>query len=104
MILRYWCSKWLRNPFYFAAKAIKSTKYVSINKEAIDLVDKQVQEMLRKGAVIVSDPKEDNFGSQFLSLLFLVKKKHEGNHPVVNLKNLNINISYRTSRWKGCSY
>ena len=32
MILQYWCSKWLRNPIYFAAKAIKSTKYMSIDQ------------------------------------------------------------------------
>ena len=47
--------------------------------------------MLRKGAIVVSDHKED----QVLSSLFLVKKKGGGNHPVVNLKNLNRNIPYQ---------
>ena len=43
-------------------------------KEASDLVDQEIQDMLRKGAIVVSDPKED----QFLSSLFLVKKKDGG--------------------------
>ena len=47
--------------------------------------------MLKKGAVVVLDPKED----QFLSSLFLVKRKDGGNQPAVNLKDLNSNIPYQ---------
>lgn len=37
----------------------------------VDPVDQEVQDMLRKGAIAVSDLKED----QFISFLFLVKKR-----------------------------
>ena len=40
-------------------------------------MDQEVQEMLRKGAIVVSDLKEE----QFLSSLFLVKKKGWGELP-----------------------
>ena len=60
-------SRRLRNPFYFAAKAIKATKFAS------DLVDQEVQDMLRKDARVVSHPKEDTFPSS----MFLVKKEEE---------------------------
>ena len=53
--------------------------------------------MLRKGAIVVSDPKED----QFLSSLFLVKKKDGENRPVVNLKDLNRNIPYQHFNMEG---
>ena len=48
--------------------------------------------MLRKGAIVVSDLK---ISDQFLSSLFLGKKKDEGNRPVVNLKDLSRNIPYQ---------
>ena len=48
--------------------------------------------MLRKGALVVLDYKED----QFLSLIFIVKKKdREGNPPVIILKDLRNNIPYQ---------
>ena len=68
-----------------------------LTKQASDLVDQEVQDMLRKGAIRVSDPKED----QFLSSLFLVEKKDGGNRPVVNLKELNRNIPYQHFKMEG---
>ena len=50
-----------------------------------------------KGAIVISDPKED----PFLSSLFLVKKKDGGNYPVVNLKDLNRNVPYQQFKMKG---
>ena len=50
--------------------------------------------MLSKVAIVISDSKED----QFLSFLFLVKKKDRGNWPVVNLKELNSSIPYQYSK------
>ena len=50
--------------------------------------------MLRKGAIVVSDPKED----QFLSPWFLGKKRDGENHPAVNLKDLNSNIPYQLTK------
>ena len=62
--------------FHFASKAIKPTKFVPLNQK--NLVDQEVKDMLRNGAIVVSDPKED----KFLSWLFLVEKRDGGNHPV----------------------
>ena len=63
-----------------------------------DLVDQKVQDILRKGALVVSDYKED----QFLSLIFLGKKKdREGNSPVIILKNLKNNIPYQHFKMEG---
>ena len=45
-----------------------------LTKKASNQVDQKVQGMSKKGAIVVSDPKED----QFLSSLFLVKKKDGG--------------------------
>ena len=53
--------------------------------------------MLRKGAMIALDPKED----QFLSSFFLVKKKDGENHPIVNPKDLNRNILYQHFKMDG---
>ena len=55
--------------------------------------------MLRKGAMVVSDLKEN----QFLSSLFFVKKRHGegGNLPVVNLKDLSKNIPYQHVKMEG---
>ena len=53
--------------------------------------------MLRKGAMIALDPKED----QFLSSFFLVKKKDGESHPIVNPKDLNRNILYQHFKMDG---
>ena len=58
------CSKKLQNIFYFATKAIKATKFLSLNQETTELVDQEVQDMLRKTATIVLDSKEDHFSAR----------------------------------------
>ena len=68
-----------------------------LTKKASNQVDQEVPGMSKKGAIVVSDPKED----QFLSSLFLVKKKDGGNCPVVNLKDLNRNIPYQHFKMEG---
>ena len=78
-------------PFILPPRQSRLPNLCQLTKEASDLVDQEVQDMLRKGAIVVSDPKED----QFLSSLFLVKKKDGVNRPVVNLKGLNRNIPYQ---------
>ena len=50
--------------------------------------------MLRKGAIVVSDPKEDHF----LSPWCLGKKRNGRNHPAVNLKDVNNNIPYQHTK------
>lgn len=55
------------------------------SKEEFRLVEEEVQSLLRKGAVAVANPCQD----QFISRLFLVTKKDGSFRPVVNLKPLN---------------
>ena len=50
-----------------------------------ELINQEVEAMLRKGPVHLVHSKD----SQFLSKLFLVPKKDRGNRPVINLKALN---------------
>ena len=68
-----------------------------MSKELSDLVDQEVKAMLRKGAMVVLHPKED----QFFSSLFLVKMKDGRIHPVVNPKDLNKNILYQHFKMDG---
>ena len=49
------------------------------------LINSEIQEMLRKGAI----QKVEAEAGQFLSNLFLVGKKGGGHRPVLNLKYLN---------------
>ena len=84
-------------PFISSSRQSRLPKLCQFTKEESDLVDQEVQDMLRKGAIVVSDPKED----QFLRSLFLVKKKDWGNRSVVNLKDLNSNIPYQHLKMEG---
>ena len=84
-------------PFILPPRQSRLPNLCQLTKEASDLVDQEVQDMLRKGAIVFSDPKDD----QFLSSLSLLKKKDGENPPVVNLKNLNRNIPYQPFRVEG---
>ena len=54
------------------------------------LVEKEIRKMLEMGTIKkVSQHKDQHAQNQFLSILFLVRKKDEGSHPVMNLKTLN---------------
>ena len=61
-------------PFILPSSQSKLPNLCQLTKESSDLVDQEVQDMLKKSAMVVSDPKAD----QFLSSLFLVKKKDGG--------------------------
>ena len=60
--------------FILPSRQSRLPKLCQLTKRASDLLDQEVQDMLRKGSIVVSDPKED----QFLSSLFFVKKKDGG--------------------------
>ena len=53
---------------------------VQMNQEEILLVDQEIQEMLRKGAMLKVQPSLD----QFLSLIFVNLKKDARHRPVIN--------------------
>ena len=62
--------------------------------------------MLRKGAIAVSDPKEDQFISFLIRDKYIVYNRDkyivdQGKHPVVNLKDLNSNIPYQHFQMEG---
>ena len=69
-------------------KQAKSSRPIAMSKEETRLVDQEIQEMLRKGAIAITG----NIENQFLSLLFLVRKKDRGDRPVINLKQPNKSI------------
>ena len=54
------------------------------------MVKLEVKEMLKKGAI----RKVQLSKGEFVSNLFLVKKKSGGQRPVINLKQLNAYITY----------
>ena len=66
-------------------------------KEEKILVDKEIIEMLKKGAIEEVSPIPD----QYLSTIFLVSKKDSGHRPVLNLKNLNKHIPYVHFKMEG---
>ena len=48
-------------PFILPPRQSRLPNLCRLTKEASDLVDQEVQDTLRKGAIVVSDPKEDQF-------------------------------------------
>ena len=60
--------------FILPSRQSRLPKLCQLTKGASDLLNQEVQDMLRKGSIVVSDPKED----QFLSSLLFVKKKDGG--------------------------
>jgi len=68
-----------------------------LNQEEEALVEEELTSMLQKGAI----RETQHVKSQFLSNLFLVKKKGGGNRPVINLKSLNTFIPYQHFKMEG---
>ena len=63
----------------------KIPNFTKMNKKQIALVDLELKEMLRKGAIKRAQPPQ----REFLSNLFLVRKKDGDYRPVINLEMLN---------------
>ena len=68
-----------------------------VNQEERILIESEVQEMLKKGAI----QQVQSVKGEYLSNLFLVSKKDGGNRPVVNLKHLNKFIPYQHFKMEG---
>ena len=87
----------LKIPFTGEPQQIQPPHQAKMNREQSAMIDQEIQAMLRKGAV-----HEVNYQKgQFLSNLFLVKKKDGGNRPVINLKQLNAFIPYQHFKMEG---
>ena len=85
-------------PFVSLPLQEKIPNLTKISKKQFSLVEQEVLEMLDKGAIQKSAPKQ----KQFLSNLFLVEKSDEGKRPVISLKNLTNSFPKSISKWKVC--
>ena len=61
------------------------------------MIEQEIAEMLQKGAIQVVSPLK----GEFISTVFLVKKKDGGNRPVINLKQLNSFVVYQHFKMEG---
>ena len=62
---------------------------IHLNLKEKSVVEEEIGNLLKKVAIAKVHMKKVSAKSQFLSNLFLVKKKDGENRPVINLKNLN---------------
>ena len=65
-------------------------KEIRFSKEEEILVDEEVSNLLKEGAIVPSAPEPD----QFISNTFLVPKPKDRFRPVINLKSLNQFVHY----------
>ena len=84
-------------PFVSLPLQEKIPNLTKMSKEQFSLVEQEVLEMLEKGAIQKSVPKQ----KQFPSNLFLVEKSDGGKRPVISLKNLNKFIPYEHFKMEG---
>ena len=70
---------------------------ISMTSQEEVLVDQEIEQMLRKGAikVVQQDP------NLFLNSIFVMPKKESGHRPVINLKNLDHYIPYSHFNMEG---
>ena len=62
-----------------------------MSKAQRELVQAEVEIMLRKGVISQTDHTQ----GEFINLLFLVEKKEGGQRPVINLKSLDLFVPYK---------
>ena len=70
---------------------------ISMNPQEKVLVNQDIEQMLKKGAIKVAQ--QDR--SLFLNSIFVVPKKDSGHHPMINLKSLNHYIPYSYFKMEG---
>lgn len=87
-------------PFQTIPIQTKPVTNIQVHKDQKVLIEKEITEMLRKGAIRMYQ----NQPGQFLSALFLVGKKDGGHRPVINLKSLNKHIPYQYFKMEGLHY
>ena len=91
--------KGYRIPFIKIPFQQEIPNFTKMNKKQIALVDLELEEMLRKGAITRTQPAQ----REFLSNLFLVGEKEGGYRPVINLKMLNQFIPFLHFKMEGFS-
>ena len=84
-------------PFHSKPFQSKISFQPIVSREGEELVKLEVKEMLKKGAIRKVQPSK----GEFVSNLFLVKKKDGGQRPVINLKQLNAYIPYCHFKMEG---
>ena len=63
---------------------------ISFNESEIQIIDQEVDDLLKKGAIVGSEWEPD----QFISNIFVVKKPNGKFRPIINLKRLNNFVHY----------
>ena len=76
---------------------LKTSIRGKLNQVQEELVSQEVKEKLQKGAI----REEIHCKDQFVSHLFLMSKKDGGQRPVINLKELNTFIPYKSFKTEG---
>ena len=76
--------------FLCRLKQKREPKEINFSMQEKETISLEVENLLKKGAVEQVCPQKD----QFLSNIFIVKKKDRGNRPVINLKDLNQYIPF----------
>ena len=82
--------------FLCRPKQKREPKEINFSMQEKETISLEVENLLKKGAVEQVCPQKD----QFLSNIFIVKKKDGGNRPVINLKELNQYISFLHFNWR----
>ena len=86
-------------PFIKTPFQRKIPNFTKMNKKQIALVDLELKEMLKKRAIMRTQPNQ----GEFLSNLYLVGKKDGGYCTVINLKMLNQFIPFLHFKMEGLS-
>ena len=66
------------------------TNHDAFSKTESDIIDNEIEELLSKGAIKVSEHEH----GEVISPIFIRYKKDGSPRPIINLKNLNQNVSY----------
>ena len=66
------------------------TNHDAFSKTESDITDNEIEELLAKGAIKVSEHEHGDV----ISSIFIRYKKDGSSRPIINLKNLNQHVSY----------
>ena len=78
-----------QTPFLSQPLQQQLPREIHLNLKEKSVVAEEIENLLKNVAIEKVHMKKASAKSQFVSNIFLVKKKDEGNRPVISLKNLN---------------